>query len=63
MDDFLPFLEQSPSTTSRDESTTNATEVSDTTSTHVPLYPRTAHPAELWPSILTKAVLKIAALE
>ena len=28
-----------------------------------PLLPRTSNPAELWPALLSKAVLKIAALE
>lgn len=68
VDDFLPFLEQSTSATGgdADTDTANAPEGGDTTSTQVnytPLYPRTAHPAELWPAILTKAILKIAALE
>lgn len=69
VDDFLPFLEQSASVTDGDVDAATASQGDgggDTTSTqisYVPLYPRTGHPAELWPALLTKAVLKIAALE
>ena len=67
VDDFLPFLEQSSSATTGDADTANAPEggleATSAEVNYVPLYPRTAHPAELWPALLTKAVLKIAALE
>lgn len=69
VDDLLPFLEQpaSDATAGGDGTATNA-DVGNTGETatevnYVPLYPRTANPVELWPAILTKAVLKIAALE
>ena len=69
MDDFLPFLEQPASASNGDVDTATASQgddggdVTTTQVKYVPLYPRTGHPAELWPALLTKAVLKIAALE
>ena len=70
VDDFLPFLEESASATNGDVDTATATQgsggggdVAPTQVNYVPLYPRTGQPTELWPALLTKAVLKIAALE
>ena len=70
IDDSLPFLEQSTTATGGDVDTASVAGGASGTETtiaaqvhYVPLYPRTAHPAELWPAIITKAVLKIAALE
>lgn len=72
VDDFLPFTEQTGCAVSGDDAggTTRrgADGGGDIGSTaaevdYVPLFPRTAHKTELWPAILTKAILKIAALE
>ena len=70
IDDSLPFLEQSTTATGGDVDTASVAGAASGTDTtiaaqvhYVPLYPRTAHPAELWPAIITKAVLKIAVLE
>ena len=63
MDDFLPLLEQPASATDGDVDTTAGGDTTSTQVNYIPLYPRTGHPAELWPALLTKAVLKIAALE
>ena len=63
VDDFLPFLEQSASATDGDVDTATDGDTTSTQVNYVPLYPRTGHSTELWPALLTKAVLKIAALE
>ena len=66
VDDKLPFLEQC--TVSRnDESEKNEAGecevVKEEEVSLLPLYPRTSNSLELWPAILTKAILKVAALE
>ena len=58
MDDLLPFVEQPVTPQSACEETTEPQKMH-----YIPLFPRTTHLNELWPAILTKAILKIAALE
>ena len=72
VDDLLPYTEQ-PATSGSTEAIDNTSAaVEDMTNSAdnptaevntIPLYPRTANPVELWPAIIVKAVLKIAALE
>jgi hypothetical protein len=66
VDDFLPFFEQSADGDVDAATASQGDGDGDATSTqvnYIPLYPRTGQPTELWPALLTKAVLKIAALE
>ena len=68
VDDLLPFTEQPSHSTEGAGDTSTSADVSTIGETatqvkYIPLYPRTSNPVELWPAILTKAVLKIAALE
>lgn len=53
MDDFLPFAVKSE----------NALDSVSDQDRYTPLYPQTTLPCELWPALLTKALLEVAALE
>ncbi len=53
VDDHLPFLIREAS----------SEEVTGSAIKYQPLYPRTAIPGEIWPALLMKALLKVAALE
>ena len=68
VDDLLPYIEQPAGSPTSDEAgasveASGAADADTEKMNCVPLYPQTAHPVELWPAILMKAVLKIAALE
>ena len=60
MDDFLPFMDKSVASSPDQSGSVNDDDVDDR---YNPLFPRTSNPSELWPAILTKALLKVAALE
>ena len=53
VDDHLPFLVREAS----------SEVVTGSAIMYQPLYPRTANPGEIWPGLLMKALLKVAALE
>ena len=64
IDDKLPFLEKCASTASvvnlvKDGDSSEEKRVLEL----IPLYPRTTVLTELWPALLTKAILKVVALE
>ncbi len=59
MDDRLPYVENTGDTIP-EEGEVGGGEIKKK---YCLLLPATADPSELWPAILTKAILKIAALE
>lgn len=71
MDDLLPYIERPASSGSTAAIYDSGAAVEDSSGAAnpatevntIPLYPRTANHVELWPAIIMKAVLKIAALE
>lgn len=66
IDDKLPFLKKVSFSRKSSDSAPSRTEENENIEeevSFVPLYPRTAILTELWPALLTKAILKVTALE